>query len=167
MTREQFLRAAAAAALASSATSGLLPGITLAQAALESNFGGSALAREANNYFGIKAVRGRDFIEMPTREIVDGKEEKVAAKFARFASMGECFAFRDALILRSSHYAEARAVATDAQQFVRALAKHWATDPAYAARILSIYRNHKLDALDAERKKAPQPAEPSESAAMS
>jgi flagellum-specific peptidoglycan hydrolase FlgJ len=162
MTRDEFLKAASAAALASSATSGLLPGVTVAQSALETNFGRSALSRDAHNYFGIKAVRGRNFLEMPTREVVGGQEQRTTARFARFESMEDCFAFRDHLILKAPLYAEARVCARDAVRFVEALAKHWATDAGYSQKILSIYRTNRLDAFDAEIERAPQAAGPLE-----
>ena len=136
MTKEEFLTQAMAAARASSATSGLIPEITVAQAALESNFGRSRLSVEANNYFGIKARNGQPFVEMRTVEVVDGKRVTIRAKFAKFASMKDCFAARDRMILTLPCYAEAKACASDAEAFVRALGTRWATDPEYAGKIL-------------------------------
>jgi flagellum-specific peptidoglycan hydrolase FlgJ len=160
MTREEFLKAATAAALASSASSGFLPGLTVAQAALESNFGRSQLSMRANNYFGIKATRDRAFVEMPTREVVNGATVLTTARFARFESMEDCFRFRDALILRSSLYAGARASAQDPETFARALGARWATDPSYAEKLMSVYRACGLAALDCVKEKAPQAAGP-------
>src|SRR4051812_11960973 len=120
MTREQFLRAAIQAACASSAKSGLLAGVTVAQAALESAFGRSQLSSTAQNYFGIKARKGADFVAMRTREVVSGANVMITARFARFATMEECFAYRDSLILRLPCYAEARSNAADAERFAQA-----------------------------------------------
>ena len=127
-----------AAARASSATSGLPPEITVAQAALESRYGESRLSREANNYFGIKARNGQSSIEMRTWEVVNGERVEIRARFAKFSSMDECFAERDRMILTLPCYAEARACAADAEKFVRALAKRWATDPEYAEKLLRL-----------------------------
>ena len=69
---------------------------------------------------------------MPTHEVENGMVKAVTAEFARFQSMAECFAARDQLIATSSLFAEARACAANAEAFARAIAKHWATDPAYA-----------------------------------
>lgn len=138
MTREEFLERAMVAARASSATSGLDPRITAAQAALESNFGRSRLSTEANNYFGIKARGGQPSVEMRTTEVVNGKSVAVRAHFARFGSMEECFVARDRIILTVPCYAEARACAADGEGFVRALARRWATDPQYADKLLRI-----------------------------
>ncbi len=148
MTRSKFLRQAIAAAKAASAKSGFPAGITVAQAALESAWGQSKLSCEANNYFGIKAYGNYDRIAMPTREFENGVTKAVTAEFARFQSMAECFAARDRLIATSNAFAEARACPADAEAFVRAIAKHWATDPAYAEKVLAIYERFKLHSLD-------------------
>lgn len=148
MTKEEFLDVAIAAARESSRVSGLPAGVTVAQAALESAWGQSQLSREANNYFGIKAHGERGAIEMPTTEVTNGVAERTAARFATYDSMTECFADRDRLILRLACYAEARQCADDPEAFVRALAKHWATDPNYAEKVLSVYRVNKLAGLD-------------------
>jgi len=148
MKHEKFLREATAAALATSAVSRLPVGITVAQAALESAWGNSRLARDANNYFGIKARAGRPFIELPTTEVLNGTPRGVTAHFERYASMAACFAERDAILMRVPVYAVARASACDPEAFTRALAQHWATDPAYGEKILMLYRAEGLAALD-------------------
>ena len=149
MTKEEFIAAAISAARTSSALSGLPAGITVAQAALESGWGNSQLARLAHNYFGIKAHGGCDAIEMPTCEVIGGQTLRTRARFAKYSSMEACFRERDAIILRLACYAEARAAAHDPEAFTRALAKHWATDPRYAEKLLSVYQRFALDKLDA------------------
>src|SRR3954465_15292409 len=118
VTRQEFLHKAVSAALAAAAVSGFPAGITVAQAALESAWGNSQLAREGNNFFGIKAHGkrtrgGPPFIEFPTTEVLKGVPQRVTARFARYASMAECFADRDAILGRVALYAEARQVAGD------------------------------------------------------
>ena len=148
MTRSEFLQQAMAAAKEASAKSGFLAGITVAQAALESAWGQSWLSREANNYFGIKAYGKRDWVAMPTHEVEHGTVKAITAEFAKFQSMVECFAARDQLIATSSLFAEARACPANAEAFARAIAKHWATDPGYAEKVLAIYGRFKLHSLD-------------------
>lgn len=147
MKRTEFLQQAIAAAKTAAATSGFPAGITVAQAALESAWGQSQLSREAENYFGIKAYGDHDKVAMPTCEVEHGVREATTAEFAKFASMTECFAARDRLIATSAYYAEARACRGNAEAFAEALAKHWATDPEYAGKILSIYRRFGLAAV--------------------
>ena len=148
MTKQEFLAAAAAAARASSAASALPPGVTVAQAALESAWGQSGLSREANNFFGIKSHGGHDSVQMETIEMVSGVAARAAARFAKYASMEECFADRDRLILTLPVYAETRACAADPEAFIRALAKHWATDLEYAEKLFRTWRANHLDQLD-------------------
>ena len=171
MTREQFLEQAIAAAQESSKSSGLPAGITVAQAALESAWGNSELSRRARNYFGIKAHGKHPPIEMPTTEFAssvtdpDGSAgatpaqgltnvgcspmpKRVNARFAVYADINECFACRDRLLLNGSVYAEARTCTHDPEAFARALAKHWATDPKYAEKLLRVYRENDLSRLD-------------------
>lgn len=144
MTREEFLQQASAAAHATSKTSGLPAGITVAQAALESAWGNSKLSCRGNNYFGIKAHGRHAVLEMPTTEVINGDVQKVTARFAAYKDMAECFACRDQLIVNGAVYAEARTNAQDPEKFARALAKHWATDPNYAEKILKIYYENNL-----------------------
>ncbi len=148
MNREEFLAVAAEAALACSRVSGFPPGITVAQAALESRWGDSRLSREAHNYFGIKAHGNGPFIELPTTEVRDGKAVRCTARFARYDSMQTCFADRDHLTATLACYAQARACAADPEAFIRVLAARWATDPQYADKVLAVYRANHLDRLD-------------------
>jgi len=149
MTKEEFVSAAIAAARASSATTGLPAGIAAAQAILESNFGQSQLSKLANNFFGIKVRPGLPSIELQTREFENGRAKKIVARFAVFSSMEESFTARDQVILHAACYAEARACAADPEAFARALAAHWATDPKYADKVLSVWRLYGLNEIDA------------------
>jgi len=150
MTKQQFIAAAIAAARQSSASSSFLPGVAVAQAALESAWGESRLALKAKNYFGIKGHAAVPCISMPTSECVNGVFIKTVARFARFESMAECFAERDRIIASLPVYAEARGHAAEPVAFVHSLAKHWATDPGYAEKVLRIYRENGFDKLDQE-----------------
>ena len=148
MTKQRFISTATAAAQTCSLTSGFPAGVTVAQAALESRWGQSRLSREAHNYFGIKARRGRPFITFETLEAVDGSMVRTIARFAKYDSMADCFADRDRMIATLPYYAEARACCADPEQFIHALAKSWATDPHYADKLLALYRAHQLSELD-------------------
>lgn len=148
MTKQEFLAAAKAAALECAHTSGLPAGVTVAQAALESAWGRSQLSRMANNYFGIKAHGAHPWVELPTSEVRGGASQRINARFARYESMRDCFADRDRLILKLAVYAEARACAPDPLAFMKALARHWATDPRYAVKLEQIYRENALNELD-------------------
>jgi flagellum-specific peptidoglycan hydrolase FlgJ len=148
MNKQEFLAAATQAALHSSRLSRFPAGITIAQAALESNWGQSQLARDAHNYFGIKAHGDHARVAYPTFEHIGGRDLRVSAEFARYDSMEDCFADRDRLIASVACYAEARACRGDPELFARSLAAHWATDPHYADKVLRVYRDQRLNELD-------------------
>jgi flagellum-specific peptidoglycan hydrolase FlgJ len=148
MTRQEFLAAARTAALECARTSGLPAGVTVAQAALESAWGQSQLSREANNYFGIKAHGKLACVELLTSEVCDGAPVRMRSRFARYDSIQACFADRDRLILTLAVYADARACCKEPQDFIRALARHWATDPQYAEKLQRVYQKNGLDKLD-------------------
>ncbi|MBZ5648323.1 MAG: glucosaminidase domain-containing protein [Acidobacteriia bacterium] len=150
MTKDEFIRLATEAARECLRQSGFPPGITVAQAALESDWGDSLLSREAHNYFGIKAHGGGPFVELSTTEVRDGQAVRCTARFVRYGSMQACFADRDRIITDLACYEEARACTADPEAFIRALAKHWATDPCYAEKVLALYRRHHFAQLDNE-----------------
>ena len=112
--------------------------VTVAQAALESNWGESELSREANNYFGIKAHAGDNRIVMSTKECEKGKQIEIRAPFARYTSMLDCFRCRDEIIERGSVYAGAREKIRDESGFIEEIARHWATDPHYAEKLREV-----------------------------
>jgi flagellum-specific peptidoglycan hydrolase FlgJ len=138
MTRHEFVQQAYAAALLSSKHSGMPAMVTVAQAALESNWGQSKLSREANNYFGIKAHGTHQRIQMCTDECEHGENVEVKAEFAKYVSMLDCFRCRDGILLRAKVYVGAREKRGDEAAFVAEIAKHWATDPKYAEKLLSV-----------------------------
>jgi flagellar protein FlgJ len=144
MTKEQFISMGTKAA----ATGKYPTGVSVAQAALESAWGSSQLSEKANNYFGIKVHGDAESIEFPTTEVVNGKSVTIWARFAKYADIAACFDDRDRVITQLACYQDARANAADPELFARCLARHWATDPKYAEKLLKIYRDNKLDLLD-------------------
>jgi len=103
-------------------------------------FGQSRLSREANNYFGLKAHGAHACVAMATKECDATGEHSTRARFAAYASMEECFADRDRVIATCGAYAKARECATDVSEFVTEMAKHWATDPDYAEKLMSMLK---------------------------
>ena len=138
MTKQEFVQQAHAAALQSSERSGMPVMVTVAQAALESNWGQSKLSQEANNYFGIKAHGRHERIQMSTEECERGKTVVVEAEFARYPSLLDCIQCRDGILLRGAVYAGARQERGDEAGFIREIAKHWATDPKYAEKLQAV-----------------------------
>jgi flagellum-specific peptidoglycan hydrolase FlgJ len=138
MTKDEFVQQAFAAASESSEQSGMPAMVTVAQAALESNWGQSKLSRDANNYFGIKAHGDHKRIQMTTSECEKGNRIVIKAEFAQYRSMLDCFKCRDGILAKSAIYACARESCGDEASFIREIAKHWATDPNYAEKLLAV-----------------------------
>jgi len=138
MTKQEFVQQANAAALQCSKQSGMPAMVTVAQAALESNWGQSKLSREANNYFGIKAHGTHAQIQMMTNECEKGVQVAIRAGFAKYNSMLECFQCRDGIVAKGAVYAGAREKLADETGFTGEIAKHWATDPKYAEKLLTM-----------------------------
>jgi type VI secretion system secreted protein VgrG len=138
MTKQEFVQQTYMAASKSSERSGMPAMVTVAQAALESNWGQSKLSQEANNYFGIKAHGTHDRIQMCTDECEQGKRVVIRAEFAKYPSLLDCIQCRDGILLRSAVYAGARQVREDEAGFIREMAKHWATDPRYAEKLQEV-----------------------------
>jgi flagellum-specific peptidoglycan hydrolase FlgJ len=143
MTKQKFVQQAHVAALQSSKRSGMPAMVTVAQAALESNWGQSKLSNEANNYFGIKAHGNQNRIQMPTNECEKGKKVVIKAEFAKYLSMLDCFEYRDEILAQGACYAGARERLGDEAAFIVEIAKHWATDPKYAEKLLAVLREVK------------------------
>jgi len=152
------------AAMASQAVTGVPASITIAQAILESGWGQSALARQANNFFGIKAaahVAPDSYVQLPTEEIVLGRTVTEEADFAKYATAADGFKAHGLLLSQASRYAAAMAVRSNPAQFAAQLQKcGYSTNPGYAASLMQIVNDLDLTQYDTQPKS--QPAAPAE-----
>lgn len=130
---------------------GVDPRLLVAQAALETGWGRSILRNEdggsSHNLFNIKAHSAWDgpVAAARTREYLGGRETTVAAEFRSYDSFAD--SFRDYVdFLRSNpRYETALTQTNDPEAFARSLqAAGYATDPAYADKIMSIYGTERL-----------------------
>jgi flagellum-specific peptidoglycan hydrolase FlgJ len=131
----------------------IFPDYAACEAALESNWGQSRLAREANNLFGQKASveqQGIGTLALPTQEFLHGRWTTITAQWERFADQAACFRARMALLRRLQHnypaYARALA-ATTGEAFVEQVSRAWSTDPGRAQKVLAIHRQHSASFL--------------------
>lgn len=127
----------------------IFPEYAACEAALESGWGRSLLAVEANNLFGQKqshpAFPGTETLSMPTREFLHGHWLTVQASWARFPGWAECFRARMELLHRlAAEYPEYRAAleAASGAQYVLAVSRRWSTDPERGGKVLAIYDAH-------------------------
>ncbi|WOJ93290.1 flagellar assembly peptidoglycan hydrolase FlgJ [Congregibacter variabilis] len=129
---------------------GVEPDVLLAQAALETGWGkhvSSDQRGSSNNFFNIKAGAGWEgpTVSVQTVEYRDGVAVRETARFRAYDSAAESFADYAALIKGSPRYSEAQDQAADGEQYLRALQRAgYATDPAYADKVLSILQRNDL-----------------------
>jgi hypothetical protein len=147
MQKDAFLAIAVGPARASQKATGVPASVTLAQAIIESGWGKSHMG-DAWNFFGIKAHGDEPFVVVRTREVVNGKDVFVNAKFRRFASMEDCFREHGRFLRTNPRYAPAFRTA-DAEEFARAIhAAGYATDPHYSDALIGIIRENDLTQYD-------------------
>jgi flagellum-specific peptidoglycan hydrolase FlgJ len=121
------------------------PAMAACEAALESSWGNSQLARDDNNLFGMKQHTHPvyDTMNLPTREFVGGKWIETIAHWVKYPDWAACFADRLATLQRLSnaypHY-KAAIDAPDAETYIAEVSKTWSTDPDRAKKVLSIYQ---------------------------
>lgn len=117
--------------------------VTLAQWAIESAYG-SRMPAGSNNPFGIKARSGDPFVEAWTTEVINGKSQKVLAKFQAFPDLDAAFIRHGRLLGTSKYYAKARQFSHDADKFADALTGIYATDPRYGSKLKKIMKSNDL-----------------------
>lgn len=120
------------------------PDYASCEAALESGFGTSLLARQDNNLFGTKQhqhpIYGTQ--NLPTKEFEAGQWVETTAAWIVFPSLSACFDDRMATLGRlRAYYPEYNQalIAVYGADFVRNVSKRWSTDPNRAQKVLDIY----------------------------
>lgn len=132
---------------------GVLASITLAQAALESDWGKSGLSREYNNYFGIKSDGSGDSVLYATKEFENQRWITVNARFAVYRDWRDSFRAHSQLLVKGTTWnanqyqdvLNSRDYRTAAQALVK---DGYATDPAYAQKLIQIIEQYDLARLD-------------------
>lgn len=147
---------------------GVDPALLIAQAALETGWGraltppasGKDLPVASDNnghaYFGIKADNGwqGDTRTRSTLEYVDGVPQRQHARFRAYPTAAEAFADYANFIQSSARYADAVKQAADPAQYAKSLQRGgYATDPAYADKLMRVYNSANLRELMAEARK--------------
>jgi flagellum-specific peptidoglycan hydrolase FlgJ len=129
----------------------LFPDIAACEAALESNYGESQLAKEGLNFFGMKQHQHPEYgtLSLPTKEFEHGQWTVVQANWVLYPTYASCFQDRMETLGRLSsarnaqgelaypHYLAALHAATP-EDFVKEVSQHWSTDPNRATKVLEI-----------------------------
>jgi flagellar rod assembly protein/muramidase FlgJ len=147
MTPQAFIDVISPAARTSAVTSKIPASFTVAESALESGWGAHA---PGMNLFGIKADPSwhGPIVTVPTNEYVDGKEVVVTASFRAYPTWLASIEDHATFLTTNPRYAPAFAYASGALFAQAIAAAGYATDPNYAAKIISIIKTHDLSALD-------------------
>ena len=149
---QAFIDALRGPALASARATGVPASFAIAEAALESSWGTSLLAREARNLFGVKADRAwqGDVYTLQTREYLNGRWVMVPARWRKYADWGGSLGDHAAFLRSNPRYSRAFQ-APDGISFARAVADAgYATDPDYADKIITVMLGRHLLDLDKE-----------------
>ena len=130
---------------------GVDPKVLLAQAALETGWGKHIIKDSAgessNNLFNIKADKrwDGDRAQVNTLEYRDGVAQQERALFRSYDSYDQSFRDYANFLKSSPRYQQALESAADPRQYLQQLqAAGYATDPAYADKITTIFENRIL-----------------------
>jgi len=131
--------------------------ITLAQAVLESQYGTSELAQNANNHFGIKAD---NTFKKQSRHCLHSQEwhadiqelRPILSCFRKYKKVAQGYTDHSLFLVERKWYAPLFELPIlDYQAWAKGLQKAgYATDPLYAQKLVSIIENYNLAALDKE-----------------
>lgn len=133
----------------------IYPSVKMAQMALETGWGKHKIG---NNMFGIKATGSPTpywsgaSISSSTSEYISGTAGLYKEPFRLYDSIEDSIKDHNHLIIQNVRYASVLAAKTPEDQ-ARALQNSgYATDPAYAKKLISIINQHNLKQLDETKK---------------
>jgi flagellum-specific peptidoglycan hydrolase FlgJ len=133
-------------AQAAKAAGHIFPEAAACEAALESNYGQSMLAKQANNLFGMKQHTHPVFgtLSLPTRECINDQWVVTNADWVKYPDQMACYSDRMSTLLRLRdaypHY-NAALEASDARTYIIEVSQTWSTDPQRGAKVLAIYND--------------------------
>jgi len=153
MATQKQLEWLVAAAESAKAAGHIFPEMAACEAAVESSWGTSVLARSDHNLFGCKQHEHPVYgtVHIPTREFVDQRWITVDAAWVEYPDDAASFADRmktlRALTTTYPHYLRAL-IADTPEEYVTEVSQSWSTDPHRAATCISIYHAHKEQLLE-------------------
>ncbi|MDX8048584.1 FG-GAP-like repeat-containing protein [Lentzea sp. BCCO 10_0798] len=150
-----YITEAAGHAQAEKAEYGIPASVSIAQSILESNWGRSGLSRNYLNFHGLKCGApdrpgpiATGCRQLPTVECPGGNCGGTKAYFRVFASMRDSFRDHGRNLTTNSAYAHAMPFRNDPDRYIREIARTYATDPAYADKVIKVMRDHNLYRFD-------------------
>lgn len=165
MTEQEFISFMGPLAQADMAKSGVLASVTTAQAILESGYGSTKLARNANNFFGMKcSLSGNTwpgstwdgvskYRKQTGEEDANGNAYTITADFRKYASAADSVADHSAYLLgamngNKKRYAGLKGETDPAKAIGIIKAGGYATDTKYVSKVLSIINKYNLTKYD-------------------
>ena len=152
---ESFIQKIAPAAQQSQRETGVPASVTLAQAILESDWGRSALSTLANNFFGIKAhdrPGSAGVVWMNTWEVSGGSDVIANEPFRAYNDPGESIKDHGLYLAKTPLYKKAMQNTEDPKLFAQLIHQAgYATDPAYASKLIRLMDRLNLYAYDVAR----------------
>jgi LysM repeat protein len=150
--KQQFVEAAAAVAQENQRRTKVPASVAIAQAINETGWGASRLAREGNNYFGIKGRNSEGtagVVWMNTWEVLNGRNVIRNEPFRAYNTPEESFFDYGLFFLSNRRYHPALALVDDPHAFIQAIAAAgFATDPVYAGKIIRMMDLYNLYQYD-------------------
>lgn len=145
-----FVKLLSAAAQQSMAVTGIPASFTLAQGGLESTWGTSKLATQANNLFSVKADpswKGAVF-SIPTREFLNGQWTTVNANWRKYATWLDCLNDHALFFKLNPRYAKCWLETTGIGWSQAVAAAGYATDPLYSSKLIATITSNNLTQFD-------------------
>lgn len=155
-TQQAFINQVAPSAKTLASANDLYASVMIAQAIVESGWGGSTLSKAPNyNLFGIKGDYNGQSVTMKTQEFIDGKYVTVNAKFRKYPSYKESLGDNVTVLKKTSfssgnyYYSGAWKSNTKSYKDATAyLTGKYATAPNYGATLNSVIETYKLTQYD-------------------
>ena len=146
---KDFINKVAPGAVTSMWVTNVPASVSIAQAILESGWGASKLATQANNLFGIKGTGNCGSVTMPTKEYIGGKYVTVNAAFKKYCSFEDSIVDHGNFFLDNSRYQKAMKNSENADEFARQIQDAgYATDPGYASSLIKLINQNGLRRWD-------------------
>lgn len=125
---------------------GIPASVTIAQWIEESGWG-EHTPPGSNNYFGVKAGKDEPYVLASTPEVVNGKKERVIARFKKYPTQEDGMQDHARLLFSNPAYAGALAHTDDPEGFVDYITRY-ATNPDYHDNLVRHIRQHNLPQYD-------------------
>ncbi|WP_125762315.1 glycoside hydrolase family 73 protein [Companilactobacillus hulinensis] len=151
--RNTFVKKIAPYAVTLGKEYGVLPSITIAQAILESDWGNSSLAKDYNNYYGVKGDDPSNTKVLQTKEYTNGQWITINGRFRVYSDFRESMKDHAELLVNGTSWnSEQYKQVIQSKDYIDAAVAlqtdGYATDPGYTSKIIRIIQKYNLKKYD-------------------